>query len=155
MQCGQQCDGLRHEKKWPEGSGLVKSRWICAGCTSSSICPFTSNGPLLCAFISKQSQLNSSFSSIRNAFSQSECPTVSKFIISFAFRDILGWDQRIELVQRARSIAAKNSLALGLAVSVWEENNMFVDQMLSLHSVAIQSGLVCDVYIFIHCIPLS
>lgn len=76
-------------------------------------------------------------------FSESECPVVSKFIISFAFRDVLGWDQRIDLVQRARNIATSNSLALGLAVSVWEENNMFVDQMLSLHSVAIQSGLVC------------
>jgi patched domain-containing protein len=72
-------------------------------------------------------------------------------VLSFAFRQIHTWEQRIDLVLGWRALAAKHSRALGLPVSTWDENAKFVDQMLSLRSVTAQSGLLTLVCMCLVC----
>uniref|UniRef100_A0A1I8BRH1 SSD domain-containing protein n=1 Tax=Meloidogyne hapla TaxID=6305 RepID=A0A1I8BRH1_MELHA len=78
--------------------------------------------------------------------SSNNCPILSAFTLSFAYYNVSNWQIRIELMQQWRSIASRHSKNLNLSVWIWEENSLFVDQMLSLGSTTFQSfvlTLIC------------
>ena len=75
-------------------------------------------------------------------FSSNNSPTLSAFTLSFVYYNVSDWQIRINLMQQWRSIASRHSKNLNLSVWVWEENSLFVDQMLSLGSTTFQSFVV-------------
>ncbi|EYC38193.1 hypothetical protein Y032_0735g1936 [Ancylostoma ceylanicum] len=78
--------------------------------------------------------------------------TIESFFITVAYTNVSTWDIRIELMTQWRDITAKYP---DLNMTVFEPGGMFVDQMLSLRRVTIQTALltlfsmtvVCAVFI--------
>ena len=76
--------------------------------------------------------------------------TINQFMITIVYDRLTNWQERIDIMIKWREIAARYEKTLG--ASVWESNAMFVDQMLSLKQVSLQSGLLTILCMLIVCI---
>ncbi|KAK6753430.1 hypothetical protein RB195_012801 [Necator americanus] len=65
--------------------------------------------------------------------------TVERFFIILAYTNVSNWDIRIKLMTQWREIIAKYP---DLNMTVYEEGGMFVDQMLSLKRLTVQTALL-------------
>ncbi|PAV64924.1 hypothetical protein WR25_10558 isoform B [Diploscapter pachys] len=77
---------------------------------------------------------------------------IDRFWMTIAYQNTSSWETRIGLMEQWRSIVARYK---DLNATVWEPNGMFIDQMLSLRSTAVQTGIltllcmivVCSIFI--------
>ncbi|KAE9548077.1 hypothetical protein FO519_008711 [Halicephalobus sp. NKZ332] len=76
--------------------------------------------------------------------------TINQFTLTLVYAGLSDWQGRIDIMIKWRQIASKYEKSLD--VSVWESNGMFVDQMLSLKQVSLQSGLLTILCMLIVCI---
>jgi len=75
---------------------------------------------------------------------------INQFTFTLVYDKLSNWQERIDIMIKWRKIADKYQKTLD--VSVWESNSMFVDQMLSLKQVSLQSGLLTILCMLIVCI---
>lgn len=71
-----------------------------------------------------------------NQNSTENCPKILRFIIKIVFNNTLMWKNRIKVITDSRKIV--NDYKTELNATIYEENAMFIDQMLSLKTSMIQ-----------------
>lgn len=71
-----------------------------------------------------------------NQNSKKNCPKILRFIFTIAFKNTSTWKDRIEVITSCRKIASNYQNELN--TTIWEENAMFIDQILSLKMSLIQ-----------------
>lgn len=84
-----------------------------------------------------QSPLYAHWAAFIRRGNSSEVP-IQKFWFSVAYHNATSWADRIELMRQWRIIADSYK---DLNATVWEANSMFVDQMLSLKTLTLQTGI--------------
>lgn len=75
---------------------------------------------------------------------------ITQFTFTLVYAGLENWDQRIQIMIKWRQIA--NNYKNSLETTVWETNGMFVDQMLSLKGVSLQSGFLTMACMLVVCV---